>query len=57
MKIIRVSSKKAVNKEGKEIEYSKYILNLPKKEVEESGLLGKDLQITMKDRSLVITSL
>ena len=38
MKIIKILSKKVGD-----VEYSKYVLNLPKKLVEESGLSGKDL--------------
>ena len=39
MKIIKVASKKVGD-----VEYSKYVLNLPKKLVEESGFVGKDLK-------------
>ncbi len=39
MKIIKVASKKVGD-----TEYFKYVLNLPKKLVEESGFVGKDLK-------------
>lgn len=49
MKIIKVLSKKV-----KDTEYSKYLLNLPKKVVEDSKLLGKNLKATTeKDRIII----
>ena len=39
MKIIKVRSKKVGD-----TEYFKYVLNLPKKLVDESGFVGKDLK-------------
>jgi len=39
MKIIKVASKKVGD-----VEYSKYVLNLPKGLVEKSGFVGKDLK-------------
>ncbi len=49
MKIIRVLSKKV----GK-VEYDKYLLNLPKKVVEESNLLGKNLKATTEKEKIII---
>ena len=55
MKIIKASSKTVVNKEGKKIEYNKFLLNLPKKVVEESGFLGKPLKAEIKNMKIVIS--
>jgi len=49
MKIIKVLSKKV-----KKMEYSKYLLNLPKKVVEDSKLLGKDLKATADKDKIII---
>ena len=49
MKIIKVFSKKV-----KDVRYDKYLLNLPKKVVEDSKLLGKDLKAnTEKDKIII----
>lgn len=49
MKIIKVLSKKVGDKA-----YEKYLLNLPKKVVEESKLLGKELKAkTEKDKIII----
>jgi len=49
MKIIKVLSKKV-----RDIEYNKYLLNLPKKVVEDSNLLGKDLRATTEKDKIII---
>lgn len=49
MKIIRVFSKKV-----KDVRYDKYLLNLPKKIVEESKLLGKDLKAKIDKKKIII---
>lgn len=49
MKIIKVLSKKVGD-----TEYDKYLLNLPKKIVEESKLLGKDLKATIEKEKIII---
>jgi len=49
MKIIKVLSKKV-----KDTEYSKYLVNLPKKVVEESKLLGKDLKAKVEKGKIII---
>lgn len=55
MKIIRVSSKTAINKEGERVVYDKFLLNLPKKVVEESGFLGKPLKAELKNLKIIIS--
>ena len=49
MKIIKVFSKKV-----KDVKYDKYLLNLPKKVVEDSKLLGKDLKARADKEKIVI---
>lgn len=49
MKILKVFSKKV-----KDVKYNKYILNLPKKVVEESKLLEKDLKATIEKGKIII---
>lgn len=49
MKIIKVFSKKV-----KDVKYNKYLLNLPKKVVEDSKLLGKDLKATTEKDKIII---
>ena len=49
MKIIKVFSKKV-----KDVKYDKYLLNLPKKVVEDSKLLGKDLKATNEKDKIII---
>jgi len=49
MKILKVFSKKVGDKK-----YNKYIVNLPKKVVEESKLLGKDLKAKVKKEKIII---
>ncbi len=49
MKIIKVMSKKVGNKE-----YFKYIINLPKKAVEESKLLNKQLRAKAEKDKIII---
>lgn len=56
MKIIKASSKSVINKKGEKIEYNKFLLNLPKKVVEESGFLGKHLKAEVKNMKIVISS-
>jgi len=55
MKIIKAPSKNVINKKGKKIEYKKYILNLPKKIVEESGFLDKPLKAELKNMKIIIS--
>ncbi len=45
---------KAVDKKVGDTTYMKYKINLPKKIVEESGLLGKELKVTMDYKKLII---
>ncbi len=54
MKIIKVTSKTVIDKEGKKIAYDKFLLNLPKKIVEESGFLGKPLKAEIKNMKIII---
>jgi len=49
MKIVKVMSKKIGNKE-----YSKYIVNLPKKVVENSKLLNKQLKAKTEKEKIII---
>jgi len=49
MKIVKVMSKKIGNKE-----YSKYIVNLPKKVVENSKLLNKQLKTKTEKEKIII---
>ena len=55
MKIIKASSKKVVNKKGKEIKYNKFLINLPKRVVEESGFLDKQLKAEIKNMKIIIS--
>lgn len=55
MKIIKASSKSVINSKGKKIDYDKYLVNLPKKIVEESGFLNKDLAVKIEGRKIVIS--
>tara|TARA_Y100000034_G_scaffold129789_1_gene186927 strand:+ start:691 stop:867 length:177 start_codon:yes stop_codon:yes gene_type:complete len=55
MKIIKAPSKSVINKKGNRIEYNKFLLNLPKKLVEESGFLGKPLKAEMKNMKIIIS--
>lgn len=55
MKIIKAPSKTAINKEGKKILYNKFLLNLPKKIVEESGFLEKPLKAELKNMKIIIS--
>ena len=55
MKIIKASSKKVRNKKGVEVEYNKFLINLPKKIVEESGFLEKELKAEIKNRKVIIS--
>lgn len=49
MKIIKVASKKVGD-----VEYFKYVLNLPKGLVEESGFVGKDLKGKIEKGKIVL---
>lgn len=49
MKIIKVLSKKVGD-----TEYDKYLLNLPKKVVEESKLLGRELKASIDKERIII---
>jgi len=55
MKIIKASSKIVTNKEGERKEYNKFLLNLPKKIVEESGFFGKKLKVEIKNMKIIIS--
>ena len=55
MKIIKASSKIVINKKGEKVEYNKFLLNLPKKIVEESGFLGKTLKAEIKNMKIIIS--
>ena len=55
MKIISAPSKSVINKAGKKVEYNKFLLNLPKKIVEESGLLDKPLKAEVKNLRIIIS--
>ncbi|MEN9626422.1 MAG: hypothetical protein RL557_750 [archaeon] len=55
MKIIKAPSKSVVNKEGKKVEYEKFLINLPKKIVEESGFLNKPLKVELKNMKIIIS--
>ena len=55
MRIIKVQSNRVTNKEGETIEYDKYLLNLPKKVVEESGFLNKSLKAELKNMKIIIS--
>jgi len=54
MRIIKILSKKVKNKEKKEVEYYKYMLNLPKKVVEESRFEGKGLKAEFFNNNIII---
>ncbi len=56
MKIIKVISKSVINKEGRKVDYEKFLINLPKKIVEESGFLGKKLKVEIKNRKIILSS-
>ena len=55
MKIIKAPSKTVINKDGKEVDYNKFLLNLPKRVVEESGFLGKELKAEIKNMKIIIS--
>ncbi len=55
MRIIKVPSKSVINKEGRKVEYDKFLLNLPKKVVAESGFLGKELKAEIKNMRIIIS--
>lgn len=54
MKIIKILSKKQKNKEGKEISYYKYMLNIPKNIIEESKFENKELVAEFKNDKIII---
>ncbi len=56
MKIIKASSKSVINKKGKKVDYDKFLLNLPKKIVEQSGFLDKLLKAELKNMKIIISS-
>jgi len=45
---------KAMDKIVNEVKYFRYRINLPKKVVEESGLIDKKLKTTTKDKKIII---
>lgn len=55
MKIIKAPSKIVINKAGKKVAYDKFLLNLPKKIVEESGFIGKPLKAEIKNMKIIIS--
>ena len=55
MKIIKARSKSVVNKKGKKVNYDKFLLNLPKKIVEQSGFLDKPLRTELKNMKIIIS--
>ena len=55
MKVIKILSKKNKNKEGKTIDYFKYMINLPKDIIEESKFEGKELEANFKEGKIIIT--
>ena len=55
MKIIKVPSRSVINKEGNKINYSKFLINLPKKVVEESGFLDKSLKAEIKNGKVILS--
>jgi len=56
MKIIKAPSKSVINKAGKKVDYSKFLINLPKKIVEESGFLNKPLKVEIKNMKIIIST-
>ena len=55
MKIIKAPSKSVINRKGEKIEYDKFLINLPKKIVEESGFLDKPLKAELKNRKIILS--
>jgi len=55
MKIIKAPSKSVINKQGKKISYDKFLINLPKKVVEQSGFLEKPLKAELKNMKIIIS--
>ncbi len=55
MKIIKAPSKSVINKKGKKVEYNKFLINVPKKIVEESGFLDKSLKAELKNMKIIIS--
>lgn len=55
MKIIKAQSKSVINKEGRKVEYEKFLINLPKRVVEESGFLNKPLKAELKNMRIIIS--
>lgn len=55
MKIIKASSKSVINKSGRKVDYKKFLINLPKKIVEESGFLDKPLKAELKNMKIIIS--
>ena len=43
------------NKDGQDIVYEKYLLNLPKKIVDESGFFGKELSVQIKNMKIIVS--
>jgi len=55
MKIIKAPSKSVINSNGKKTDYTKFLINLPKKLVEESGFLDKQLKAEIKNMRIIIS--
>ncbi len=55
MKIIEAPSKSVINGNGQKVDYTKFLINLPKKLVEESGFLDKQLKAEIKNRKIILS--
>lgn len=55
MKIIKAPSKSVINGNGQRVDYIKFLINLPKKLVEESGFLGKSLKAEIKNQKIILS--
>ena len=55
MKIIKAPSKSVINKKGQKVEYDKFLLNLPKKIVEQSGFMNKKLKAELKNMKIIVS--
>lgn len=46
--------RKVLDKKVGETEYTKYLVTLPKNIVEESKLLGKDIEVILRDGKIIL---
>jgi len=46
--------RKVLDKKVGDVSYEKYLVTLPKKIVEESGLLGKELEVVLEKGMIII---